>query len=1204
MVDRPTTSVAGNFKGWMKYYQENEGLTPYNAIEKAAKSAAVESGYNEEQFNYALDQGATFKDILLQTTDMRDISQLDALTEGLITGGARHGPSALGAWGGMKVGAAIGGAAGAPIAGVGAVPGAVIGGLGGAILGLLGGDLVGAELEELVTDDRPFYPDLGNEAAFQAGRTTSAGLTSMLPAYRMLNMVKEPVKVANTISKEGLTGKTIRPTAKFLAKLSEDVQEKGLPAFLRFESQIIPAMAGASYVTTTIAPDDELLRGSSEIAAGVLNPLRMFSSLARGGKNAIGKAKKVGDIVEDSQKDKARSYLDDYISREYSDSDFKSIDEAVKSPDFIKAFKEAGGDDTNAYLGPIPSKDGKGDLQAVLAHLYRQLPNSKVQGYTDSVNTFYKINRALADTIGEKEGPDAARELVEKIQQTEIQTLLGALYTGNLTKYANLLNKKTEKIKKILGKGFPADSNAAQAEIDRLATELSKAFSETNVQMNEGINKLANQLSNKARMPTANFQQIATDIMNGTTKAYRTSYKDTSRFGSESFNKANELLKEALENTVKGKKLKGKNKLGWVINKEEWKKGAFNEEGADVRRLIGLRTDLLNRANTVKRMQQSGPPVSDGEIVLYDNLITAISKDIEDAARFNPYSSFSGTGAPNKKALQESFFPKNSEEASKNAVIIQNMWKLNKDKNEFFQRSSAGKTQKNLIEKDGYGGSTDAYIDKYFQGGGGQRIAKDFKRFDEVLKDQKEILKGSGVALKDFPVFSDLTENLLTALYMKKVALNPREIKVIAGIPDKGADDLFKGVSDTLVEQLGKQELVDDVFPDFNLKALEDFQKNFSGALKGTALKKHLTKIEKAMKAGDFSKERHFQNQLHLHVTSPESLRTQLEKELQRKYGENILEDKTFFNTFDENKLPNVGPREYSPDIKEKISAAIDSASKRIKNSGKDSQAVGRGLFNHIVGETLSKFDSDKAGAALKARAFLFGKSNDPIIKPFKFDNDSSSIMGKMVEEGLVDEIDSKHLDQILLNLDSAQKQLTALKNSDQIDNPKNNSLLAALSKPLQIVFATLARMFSTGTLQAPAMASSFAKDITTNLPTAWANKALLEILEPKNRKDLSVLLTAEKTGNPTKEVVNAANKFLIRWFGSPTPLAPTILRQAETSEPQPRGKVRERPIPPQTRTRIAPSQPLVGKIDTDQARTYAALNPNDTISPLLSRLG
>jgi len=1199
MVDRPTTSVAGNFKGWMKYYQENEGLTPYNAIEKAAKSAAVESGYNEEQFNYALDQGATFKDILLQTTDMRDISQLEAVTEGLITGGARHGPSALGAWGGMKVGAGIGGA-------VGSVPGAVIGGIGGAILGLLGGDLVGAELEELVTDDRPSYPDLGNEAAFQAGRTTAAGLTSILPAYRMLNMVKEPVKVASTIAKEGLTGKTIRPTAKFLAKLSQDVQEKGLPAFLRFESQVIPAMAGASYVTTTIAPDDELLRGSSEIAAGVLNPLRMFSSLARGGKNAIGKAKKVGDIVEDSQKDKARSYLDDYISREYSVSDFKSIDEAVKSPDFIKAFEEAG-DKTSAYLSPIPSNEGKGDLQVVLAHLYRQLPNSKVQGYTDSVDTFYNINRALAKTIGGKEGPEAARELVEKIQQTEIQTLLGALYTGNLTKYANLLNKKTEKIEKILGKGFPADSKDAQAEIDRLATELSKAFSETNVQMNEGINKLANQLSNKARMPTANFQQIATDIMNGTTKAYRTSYKDTSRFGSESFNKANELLKEVLENTVKGKKLKGKNKLGWVIDKEEWKKGAFNEEGADVRRLIGLRTDLLNRANTVKRMQQSGPPVSDGEIVLYDNLITAISKDIEDAAKFNPYSSFSGTGAPNKKALQESFFPKNSEEASKNAVIIQNMWKLNRDKNEFFQRSSAGKTQKNLIEKDGYGGSTDAYIDKYFQGGGGQRIAKDFKRFDEVLKDQKEILKGSGVALKDFPVFSDLTENLLTALYMKKVALNPREIKVSAGIPDEGADDLFKGVSDTLVEQLGKQELADDVFPDFSLKALEDFQKNFSGALKGTALKKHLTKIEKAIKAGDFSQQSHFQNQLHLHVTSPKALRTQLEKELQRKYGENILEDKTFFNTFDKNKLPDVGSNEYSDKIKNKISAAIDSASKRIKNSGKDSQAVGRGLFNHIVGETLSKFDSDKAGAALKARAFLFGKSDDPLqIKPFKFKDDPSSIMGKMVEEGLVEEIDSKHLDQILLNLDSAQKQLAALKNTDQIDNPKNNSLLAALSKPLQIVFATLARMFSTGTLQAPAMASSFAKDITTNLPTAWANKALLEILEPQNRKDLSLLLRDGQTGKaePTKEVVNAANKFLIRWFGSPTPLAPTILRQAETSEPQPRGKVRERPIPPQTRTRIAPSQPLVGKIDTDQARTYAALNPNDTISPLLSRLG
>ena len=159
-------------------------------------------------------------------------------------------------------------------------------------MGLLGGDLVGAELEELVTDDRPFYPDLGNEAAFQAGRTTSAGLTSILPAYRMLNMVKEPVKVASTIAKEGLTGKTIRPTAKFLAKLSQDVQEKGLPAFLRFESQVIPAMAGASYVTTTIAPDDELLRGSSEIAAGVLNPLRMFSSLARGGKKRYRKSKK------------------------------------------------------------------------------------------------------------------------------------------------------------------------------------------------------------------------------------------------------------------------------------------------------------------------------------------------------------------------------------------------------------------------------------------------------------------------------------------------------------------------------------------------------------------------------------------------------------------------------------------------------------------------------------------------------------------------------------------------------------------------------------------------------------------------------------------------------------------------------------------------------------------------------------------------
>ncbi len=57
MVERPSQPVAEIFQGWMEYYQKGEGLSPLHALGEATKSAALDAGYTDDQFNYAVDQG-------------------------------------------------------------------------------------------------------------------------------------------------------------------------------------------------------------------------------------------------------------------------------------------------------------------------------------------------------------------------------------------------------------------------------------------------------------------------------------------------------------------------------------------------------------------------------------------------------------------------------------------------------------------------------------------------------------------------------------------------------------------------------------------------------------------------------------------------------------------------------------------------------------------------------------------------------------------------------------------------------------------------------------------------------------------------------------------------------------------------------------------------------------------------------------------
>ena len=92
-------------------------------------------------------------------------------------------------------------------------------------------------------------------------------------------------------------------------------------------------------------------------------------------------------------------------------------------------------------------------------------------------------------------------------------------------------------------------------------------------------------------------------------------------------------------------------------------------------------------------------------------------------------------------------------------------------------------------------------------------------------------------------------------------------------------------------------------------------------------------------------------------------------------------------------------------------------------------------------------------------------------------------------------------------------------------------------------------------------------------------------IAEDMDVSEIYETTTGKEKGGPTLEE-RAKDRYRRSW-GRGAINAPVMVPTSKKSKPAP-------PV----------VGPLSGKVSTDAARNYAALNPNDLISPLLSRLG
>jgi len=138
------------------------------------------------------------------------------------------------------------------------------------------------------------------------------------------------------------------------------------------------------------------------------------------------------------------------------------------------------------------------------------------------------------------------------------------------------------------------------------------------------------------------------------------------------------------------------------------------------------------------------------------------------------------------------------------------------------------------------------------------------------------------------------------------------------------------------------------------------------------------------------------------------------------------------------------------------------------------------------------------------------------------------------------------------------------------------------------------------GALVAASKGSETLRRLFNDIPGSKRLDVMNEMMEDPQL--LALMLREGVTEQERKaRLAQAIGDYLIRkGLRTPAKMTPSVIRETEREEPP-------RIIPPRQVAPVPkpkPVGPLSGKVSTDAALNYAALNPNDLISPLLSRLG
>lgn len=1165
----PTTSIKENqgFNDWYKY-ELDRGKRGSSLMKALAERAAAEEGFSKEQFEYAVDRGHSYKDMLLKTTSVRDLSGGEALLEGAGRGLARIGPSLLASVPFMAKGAALG-AVGGPV-------GVFAGGLAGLVAAFLAGDYVGTELEKAVFSDRPILPE--DQRMFKAGETAAVAVASIHPGYRMMQMARGPLRYGTKLAEGGGFGsKTVAPVGKAFEKIGKAVTDKkSLGKFAASEGLIIPGMAGGTYVMETFFPGDEGARIAGEIGGALINPLRVPIALARPiakgieGALPIAKSKQ----IKGSEEWVIKHLKNLGMKKEH----LEEFDAAFKNELVQEAIKEIGEEqpiETVEFLFPSGKEGVRGELDNMLALLYRSVAQeSDIAKVKEDLVRMKNINLKIKDVLASR--GKKGREALEMYEKSEIHNLIGALVEQKQTA-ALAKMEELEKIAKI--EGGAVDSGTAGA-------ALAKAYSDAYSWFRNTQNRLADEIGQNELLDTFN-----------TTRALDNLHNKSNELPSRAADAMDRVERRISKQVVTSPEF---SHLGLGFKVIGGKKIAPIEDVVNnVQNLLTLRRTIQAELRNIATTGVTATKTAD-DYALLKYIDDAIVKDIDAAV----------------------------DEGQEVGKKVKNFWDFTREGNKVFLKGILGGDIKDLNKElvdigDGImvTPTADVKMSGYFKG---MQAVPRTKYSQAVMQFEKNSLSKHLSDLTEdqvgaFPNITGFEEDLLKALFKKEVLDDYiKPFYVVDNTQDliaPGKTNINLNLFDNMPESI---DLVDT-------NKLKRFLNKYKEVLETPALKDFGDQLKEV--ANDETEES--LRVLRNFFTSKRAFQHSIEKELKDKFVSATLGEENLVKSM-VNILPDMG--RVTADSSDATNF-IDNFSQKMKSLPRDLSPeevtmVKERFFPNLLEAALKKYEGADQHKVLKA--LFFGKSDDTaVLAPFMLEAETT-LMDKLIKEGLVDDVTSKNWEGVLDNLISADEQ-TALLTERFADD------YLASKKPLEKSKRLLSRTSAAilgaragswiskilggrGSIQIPGLTANAFRGVLDDLPKSVFRDEIIRILAPENRDRLAKVLTDSASESGTglgAEAIKSLEEILYNLFvRSPITLAPAA-RQASNIigdnrgtgvDPDKNNQVPRQvaPVPRQVVPvpKPKPVGPLSGKVSTDAARNYAALNPNDLISPLLSRLG
>ena len=1094
----PTTSIKENqgFNDWYKY-ELDQGKRGSSLMRSLAERAAAEEGFSKEQFDYAVDMGHSYKDMLLKTTSVRDLSGGESLLEGAGRGLARIGPSLLASVPFMAKGAAIGGSVAGPV-------GVFAGGLTGLVAAFLAGDYVGTELEKAVFSDRPILPE--DQRMFKAGETAAVGLASIVPGYRMMQMARGPLRFGTKLAEGGGFGsKTVAPVGKAFEKIGKAVTDKkSLGKFAASEGLIIPGMAGGTYVMETFFPGNEGARIAGEIGGALINPLRVPIALARPIAKGIQGAL---PVAKSQQEEKSVAWVIKHLKNlGMEEKHLKEFDAAFNNKLVQEAIKEIGTKQpkTVEFLFPSGKEGVRGELDNMLALLYRSVAQeSDVAKVKEDLVSMKNINLKIKEVLASrgKEG----REALEMYEKSEIHNLIGAFVeqkqTAALAKIEEL-----EKIAKI--EGGAVDSGTAGA-------ALAKAYGDAYSWFRNTQDRLANEIGQNELLDTLN-----------TTRALDNLHNKSNELPSRAADAMDRVERRISKQVVTSPQF---SHLGLGFKVINSKKIAPTEDVVNnVQNLLTLRRTIQAELRNIATTGVTATKTAD-DYALLKYIDEAIVKDIDAVV----------------------------DEGQEVGKKIKNFWDFTREGNKVFLKGILGGDIKDLNKElvdigDGImvTPTADVKMSGYFKG---MQAVPRTKYSQAVMKFQEESLSKYLSDLSEdqvgaFPNITGFEEDLLKTLFKKEVLDDYiKPFYVVDTTQDlivPGKTNLPLNLFDNMPASI---DLVD-------IKKLDRFIKQYKEVLETPALKDFGDQLQKVAK--DETEES--LRVLNTFFMSKRALQHSIEKGLKDEFVSATLGEEDLVKSM-VNMLPDMSrvmadssdTTNFINNFSEKMKLLPSS-----DLSTKEVTMVKEGFFSNLLEAALAKYAGPDQHKVLKA--LFFGKSDDTaVLAPFMLEAETT-LMDKLKKEGLVDDVTSNNWEGVLDNLISADQQTAMLTERFADDYLTSQKPLAKSKRLLSRTSAAIlgARAGSwisktlggRGSIQIPGLTANAFRGVLDDLPKSVFRDEIIRILAPENRDRLAEVLKGSASESGTglgAEAIKSLEEILYNLFvRSPITLAPAA-RQA-----------------------------------------------------------